>query len=300
VIFVVGLQIFSGNSGILSFGHTAFIGTGAYVAGILTVDPALKSSIAPALPGFLEHHRFGFVEATLIAVGVVALVALPTGVLVARLDGASAVIAILSLLLISFAVFSGWTGVTGGQGGAYGFGQTTTLAWAFGAAAVVVFLARLFKESSTGLQLRGSREDSSSAASVGVRVRQYRFRAWVLSATVSGAGGALFALALGAITPSTFYLPRMFTIVVMLIVGGMTTVTGAVVGAGVVTLVSEVLKPYENDSLNVAFVHFGRLTGLTQIALAIMILVVMYFRREGLVGRREVDEWLPVLRRRLL
>jgi branched-chain amino acid transport system permease protein len=296
VVFVVGLQIFSGNSGILSFGHAAFIGAAAYVASLLTIDPALKPYVSPGLPGFIETRSIGFLPATLVAMAFVGVLALASGLVVLRLDGASAVIAILSLLLIAFVIFGGWTSVTRGAGGLYGMPEATTIGWAFGAAVLAVLVARLFKDSKTGLQLRGSREDAFSAAAVGVHVRGARMRAWVLSAIVCGAGGALFALRLGAITPSTFYLQETFTIVVMLVIGGMTTVGGAVVGVAAVTFVREVLKPYESKSLELGIVHFDRLTNLTNLALVALILAVMYFRREGLLGRSEPDE---TLRRRL-
>ena len=298
VVLVVGLQIFSGNSGILSFGHTAFIGTAAYAASLLTLDPALKPYVSPGLPHFIKTHSVGFLPATLVAVAIVGVLALATGLVVLRLDGASAVIAILSLLLIAFVVFSAWTSVTRGAGGLYGMPEATTIGWAFGGAVLAVLLARVFKDSKTGLQLQGSREDAFSAAAVGVHVRAARLRAWLLSAMVSGAGGALFAHRLGAITPSTFYLQETFTIVVMLVVGGMTTVGGAVVGAAVVTFVREVLNPYESRSLDLGVVHFNRLTNLTNFALVALILAVVYFRREGLLGRRELDESLRRLIRR--
>jgi branched-chain amino acid transport system permease protein len=298
VVLVVGLQIFSGNSGILSFGHTAFIGTAAYAASLLTIDPALKPYVSPGLPHYLEINSVGLLPAVGLAVAVVAVLALATGLVVLRLDGASAVMAILSLLLIAYVIFGAWTSVTRGAGGLYGMPESTTIGWAFGAAVLAVLAARLFKDSKTGLQLQGSREDAFSAAAVGVHVRAARLRAWVLSAIVSGAGGALFALKLGAITPSTFYLQETFTIVVMLVIGGMTTVGGAVVGVAAVTFVREVLKPYESKSLELGVVHFDRLTNLTNLALVVLILAVLYFRREGLLGRRELDEslWLRLKR----
>jgi branched-chain amino acid transport system permease protein len=298
VVLVVGLQIFSGNSGILSFGHPAFIGTAAYAASLLTIDPALKPYVSPGLPHYLETRSVGLVPAVLLAVAVVGVLALATGLVVLRLDGASAVMAILSLLLIAFVVFGAWTSVTRGAGGLYGMPEATTIGWAFGAAVLAVLVARVFKDSRTGLQLQGSREDAFSAAAVGVHVRAARLRAWLLSAMVSGAGGALFALKLGAITPSTFYLQETFSIVVMLVLGGMTTVSGAVVGAALVTFVREVLKPYESKSLDLGVVHFSRLTNLTNLALVALILAVMYFRREGLLGRLELDESLGRLLRR--
>lgn len=84
----------------------------------------------------------------------------------------------------------------------------------------------------------------------------------------------------------------------MLVVGGMTSVTGAVAGTGVVTLVEELLRPYERRSLDLGVLDIDRLTGLTQIALVLLILAVMFFRREGLIGRRELDEALVARLRR--
>src|SRR5205823_6054516 len=119
VVLVVSLQVFSGNSGILSFGQMAFVGAGAYTASILTVDPALKPTLLTGLPHFLQTTHLSFLEATLLAGGVAAVFALATGLPVLRLDGASAVIAILALLLISDVIFSAWIGVTHGAGGLY-------------------------------------------------------------------------------------------------------------------------------------------------------------------------------------
>lgn len=298
VVFVLGLQVFSGNSGILSFGQMAFVGTGAYAASILTIDPGLKPTLLTGLPGFLQTARLSFWAATLAAAGVAGAVALLTGLPILRLDGASAVIAILSLLLIADVVFSAWIGVTHGAGGLYAIPPDTTLGRSLACAVAAVFIARWFKDSKTGLLLQGSREDAFSAASVGVPVRAYRVRAWVLGAMLSGAGGALYAFWLGTISPTNFFLAPTFTVIVMFIVGGMGTVSGAVLGAGVVTLVQEVLRPQEGTSLDLGLLRIGRLTGLTQIALVLMILVVMYVRREGLVGRRELDESLRSLLRR--
>src|SRR5205814_9278856 len=140
----------------------------------------------------------------------------------------------------------------------------------FALAAVVV--ARVFKDSKTGLLLRASREDAFSAASVGVAVRAYRVRAWVLSGVIAGAGGALFGWWIGTISPTDFFLAPTFALIAMFIVGGKRTVAGAVVGAALVTLVQEQVRGYENSSLDLGLLPFHRLTGLTQPVLVLMIL----------------------------
>ncbi len=78
--------------------------------------------------------------------------------------------------------------------------------------------------------------------------------------------------------------------IVMLIVGGMGTVSGAVAGAALVTLVQELVSQQEDRSVHLGVLTIHRLTGLTQLVLVALILLVMYVRREGLLGRRELDE----------
>jgi branched-chain amino acid transport system permease protein len=121
-------------------------------------------------------------------------------------------------------------------------------------------------------------------------------RAWVLNGIISAAGGALFAWWIGTISPTDFFLAPTFALIVMFVVGGSGTVGGAVLGAALVTAVQDGLRQYEDNHVNLGAFSISRLTGLTQFVLVLLILVVMAFRREGLIARREPDE---VLRRLL-
>src|SRR5205823_266224 len=162
VILVVALQMFSGNSGILSFGTMAFVGTGAYLAGLLTIDPALKSTFA-GLPHFLVSPHWSWLPALLAAAAAAGVVAAVSSLTILRLDGASAVIAILALLLIADIVFTAWTQVTRGAAGLYPLPSYATVTHTLVMAVIAVVIARLFKDSRTGLLLQASREDAFSA-----------------------------------------------------------------------------------------------------------------------------------------
>ena len=297
VLIVLGIQVFSGNSGILSFGHLAFVGVGAYVAGILMLDPSFKQGLT-GLPAVLRTEQLAFLPATLIAAGAAGVLALLVGIPLMRLSGAAAVIAILSLLLISNVIFSGWTDVTRGADGIYAVPDYTTVSWAFGWAVVAVACARLFKDSGYGLQLQAARDDDLAAASVGVSIYQRRLLAWVISALLCGIAGAVSAAFLTAFSPSNFLLQQTFIVIVMFIAGGMGTVSGAVLGAGFITFLQEFLRGYEGTRIDVGFVHLSRLTGLTQLVLAVIILAVMYLRPRGIVDLHEFDETLRVWARR--
>jgi branched-chain amino acid transport system permease protein len=264
------------------------VAIGAYVSSILTLNPLGKSALT-GLPSGLQSVQLDLLPAALIAMGVAGAVALVVGLPILRLNGPSAVIAIFALLLIVNVVLNGWTGVTQGAGGLYAVPRDTTIGVALAFGVVAVVLARLLRDSSLGLQLRATREDALSAASVGVRVLRARMVAWVVSAMVCAAGGVLFAHLLTAFTPSAFYFSQTFLIIVMLVVGGMNTVGGAVLGAILVTLVQEGLRPLENGGLSAGPIQIERLTGLTQVAYVLMILAVMYYRKDGLLGQDELD-----------
>jgi branched-chain amino acid transport system permease protein len=292
VALAVALQSFSGTSGILSFGQMAFVGVGAYTASILTIDPLLKPTLLTGLPGFLDSASLPVWQATLVATVVCGVLAAFLGLPVLRLAGAAAVIATLALLLAADVVFSAWLGVTRGSGGLYAIPEGATLGATLVLAVGAVVAARLFADSRLGRQLQASREDPLAAASLGIAVRRCRLAAWILSGALSGAAGAMLAFWLGTISPANFFLAPTFTVIVMMIVGGMGTVAGAVTGAGIVTLVQEVLRRHEDTGFDFGPLHVERLTGMSQIALVALILAVMYLRPEGIVARREPDEAL--------
>jgi branched-chain amino acid transport system ATP-binding protein/branched-chain amino acid transport system permease protein len=292
VVMVVGLQIFSGNTGIMSFGQMAFVGVGAYVGSICTLDPALKQALGLSLPGFVMDAQLSLLPAALIAALAAGIVAALTSLPVLRLPGTSAVIAIFALLLISGAIFQAWTGVTRGAGGYYAVPHLTTVWVALAFAVGAVAIGRLFRDGRLGLELRATREDEVAAASVGIAVRRLRAVAWVLGAMVSSLGGVLLAHQLTAFSPPSFSLMPTFIIIAMLVVGGMLTVSGAVLGAALVTLIQQGLRGYENTSIHLGPLSLDRLTGLTQIVLVVLILGALYMRPEGLTGRREFDEHL--------
>jgi branched-chain amino acid transport system permease protein len=157
---------------------------------------------------------------------------------------------------------------------------------------------RLFRESRSGLTLRASREDPLAAAALGVDVVRLRLGAWVLSGALMGCGGALWAQYNLAFGPRQFFFAQTFSILAMLVVGGIASVSGAVLGAAVVTVATEVLRRVEDGGADVGPVHLPAIQGLTPIAVALLILVVLRLRRDGLAGLSEIDDAVVRLRGR--
>jgi branched-chain amino acid transport system permease protein len=291
LIAVVGLGIFSGNSGILSFGHVAFIGLGAYISGILTLPLATKASALPHLPAFLASIEWGLPAALLATVICVGVFGALIGVPIVRMGGAAAVIATLGLLLIVHGIIIGASDFTRGSNAFLGVAKKTDIWAALAIAVPVVLLARWYRESRRGAQLRASREDELAARAIGIDVVRMRIGAWTVSAMICAAAGALLAHFLGAFSPSKFYFDDTLTLLTMLIVGGMTTVSGALCGAVVVTLTIEILRRVEGG-VDVFGWETPELFGLTQAGLCLMILLVMYRRPAGLFAREIGERWL--------
>jgi branched-chain amino acid transport system ATP-binding protein/branched-chain amino acid transport system permease protein len=288
---VVGLGIYTGNSGVLSFGHVAFIGLGAYVSGLLTVPVATKAMALPNLPPLLAGAELDIVSALFISLAIGALVAFPIGIVVARMSDAAAVIATLGVLLIFHGIVVGAADFTRGSNAFLGVPRTTSLWGALAVAAATIVAARLFRDSGEGLRLRAAREDQLAARSIGIGVERERIVSWVISAVAATAAGVLLGHFLGAFSPSKFYFDDTLTILTMLIVGGMRTVSGAVAGAVVVTILIEVLRRLE-PGVTILGVDFPEAFGLTQAGLCVLILAVMYWRPRGLLGRLEIDEMI--------
>ena len=294
VAAILALATFSGNSGIVSFGHAAFMAVGAYLSGLLTMPAALQGSVLPQLPAFLAGHEWPL-AASLAAVALFGLaLGWLSGLPLARLSGPSATIATLGLLIIVHSVLIGARDITRGSQTFYGVPRVTDLALALGAACAFVLIASLYRESRFGLALRATRDDETAARAVGVAPRRARLIGWALSGAMAAVAGALYGHLLGAFSPRDFYFALTFTLVAMLIVGGMSTVAGAVTGVVVVTLLQDGVRQIEGGFT------LGPLTappvfGLSTAALAIVILLVLWRRPDGLLGTR-APEWRALTR----
>lgn len=281
LVLVLAIQSFSGNSGIVSFGHVAFMGIGAYVAALLMIPPSIKKSTLPELPSFLGDRSLPYLPAILVAAAVSGVVAAVIGIALTRMQETAMAMATIGILVIFFVIFDNWTEVTRGATGLFGIPQSTTVWWALGFAVLTIFIARAFRESRAGLKLRASRTDALAAEALGADVVRLRFSAWVLSGILMGMGGALWAGFNIAFGPKQFFFAQTFNLLAMIVVGGLATVSGGIVGAFVITAVFEVMRRLEERI---------EVPGITQIVVALLILLVLYCRPNGLTGLRESDE----------
>jgi branched-chain amino acid transport system permease protein len=287
VILVLGLQSFVGNSGLLSFAHIGFMGIGAYLSAIMTMGVREKAAAMPDLYEFLVPIQLPFIPALLIAAVVAAVVAGLVGFPLMRLSDAASVISTFALLVIIHVVLSQWSEMTNGPRTVFGLLPYTDLATAATWAILFLVLVYGFKHSSVGLKLRASRDSEFAASTIGVDIVRLRWIAFVVSAFIVGFAGGLWAHFITSFAPAAFYLRETFVVLTMLIVGGPRTVSGAIVGTLLVTAVFEALRAVENTISLERLVPF-EVVGLTGIALAIFLILILALRPGGLLEEREI------------
>jgi branched-chain amino acid transport system permease protein len=281
---VLGLQVFMGNSGILNFAHMGFMGIGAYSSVICSMSPQIKSYSIPRLYGFLQPVHLPFWTALLVGGVVAAVIAAVISFPLMRLSDASAVITTFALLEIIYVILVHWSNITNGPKTLFGVDRYTDLKVSVIWGLVFVFVAYAFKESSFGLRLRATRDDRYAAATSGINMVNMRWVAFILSAFIAGIGGGLWAHFITSFSPKSFYLTETFVILAMLVVGGPSGISGAVVGTLVVTAMREGLRQMENELTIKGY----SLNGFTEVLLATALILILILRPGGIIGGREI------------
>ena len=286
VAIVVGLYVFIGNSGVLSFGHISFVAVGAFAAGLMTISPEIKRSIMPQLFPILRNHSLGNVESLVLAAGLGAVFALIAGLPLMRLSGLAAGIATLAVLGITHNVLFNYTKIGPGATALTNIPETTGLLQGTVGALIAIATAWLYQLSRFGRLLRATREDPAAAQAVGVSIHRQRLIAFVLSGALCGFAGGLFVHEAGTITTEDVYLNLTFLTLAMLVVGGVRSLLGAVVGALLISGLDSFLTTAEGG-VHVVGVKVDLQDGTHLVVLGAVMALVLVLRPEGITGGRE-------------
>ncbi|HUC43422.1 MAG TPA: branched-chain amino acid ABC transporter permease [Candidatus Sulfotelmatobacter sp.] len=302
VVLAVSLNLVNGFTGQFSIGHAGFMAVGGYVAGCITYYGSfLLWGGASVRPGLLSGGTLLFLGAclvgSLVASGAGFLVGLPS----LRLRGDYLAIVTLGFgeilrvmlqrtgdVLTDPASVKGAAATTlatslGGSLGFSGLPYYTNLLWVYVFVTVTLVVALRLKFSSYGRAFLSIRENEIAAEAVGVNTTRLKVRAFVLAAAFAGLAGGLFAHEVGvSLNPRELGFQKSFDIVIMVVLGGMGSVSGAVLAAIVLTLLPEALRSFSEFRMPIY---------------ALALILMMILRPQGLLGLREVWE-LPWLRRR--
>jgi branched-chain amino acid transport system permease protein len=232
VLLALSLNLVLGYTGQLNLGQSAFFGIGAYVSTIL-----------------VKTYGWNFWLASLAAVGAAGLLGLALAAFAVRLRGHYLAIASLGFAVITYQVLINWEKVTEGVRGIYGIlppvrGTTALFYVVAGIAVVVYVLMDNLVRSPVGDTLRSIREDELSAASLGVNGAVWKAFAFGIGAAIAGLAGCFYPGFVGTLVPDAFNIVESFTMMAMVIVGGMGTMIGPVIGAIVLTFLPELLRGF--------------------------------------------------------
>ncbi len=292
IILVVSLNLSNGFTGVFSLGHIGFMALGAYSSAILTLPLKAKALNLPDLPGWLAGVQMAYLPALLIGGLLAAVVAFLVGCPMMRLKGHYVAVATLGFLVIVRVVLVNADAFTRGSRTFSGVLPYTNLWWVYAWAVLTVYVVWRIVRSPYGRAMLAVREDDVAARAIGVNVLHARLVAFCVSAFFTGVAGGLWAHFLTSFSPNSFYFVETFAIITMLVVGGMGSISGSVIATVGLTILSEILRNAERG-VSVGPVHLPPLYGLSQILMAVFFVLVMIYRREGLLGNREIDlRWL--------
>ena len=295
-IVVIGIQIFIGNTGILSFGHVGFGGIAAYTFALFAISPERKATIIGDAPFGLAGVDVSSTVATVVSVVLCVAIALVVGLGLVRSGAQSGAVAAtvitLALLFVVHEVAVNWTELTGGDraGLSFAIGDTLSSLWpVYVALFAAILAARVFAESHSGWFARASRDDNLAARAMGINPAIPQMLALVLSVVIVAVGSSLRVYELGTVTPKFFFLDYTLLTLTMLIVGGRKGVTGALVGVVLITVGNELTRYLAGPNVNITSMDWLFRDGLSEIFLGLSMVGFMIVRPSGLLDDWELD-----------
>ena len=263
IILAASLNLINGYTGQFSLGHAGFMAVGAYVGVVLTTNFQMAFPVA-LLAGGVSAGLLG------------ALIGLPT----LRLRGDYLAIATLGLGEIVRIVIINVPYV-GGAAGFKGIQHLTNFTWVFFIMLAALFIIKNFVNSRHGRACLAIRENEIAAESMGIYTTKYKVLAFTIGAFFAGVAGTLFGHNMYILSPASFTFMQSFNILIMVVMGGLGSMTGSIAGALVVTFLSAALASFPNARM---------------IIYALALILLMFYRPQGLFGYVEVTSMRPLNR----
>lgn len=260
IILAVSLNLVTGFTGQFSLGHAGFMSIGAYVGALINME--MNSTI-----GFLAGIILGAVAAALVGF----LIGMPT----LRLKGDYLAIATLGMAEIIRVLFLNMDDITNGAAGLFGIPRYTNWTWLFMFTVLTLVIINNFVKSSQGRACISIREDEIAAESMGINTTKYKVMAFAMGAFFAGVAGALYSSYFYFINPTMFGFQKSIDILVIVVFGGMGSITGSVIAAMLLAVITTVLQSYSE---------------LRMIIYALLLISIMLFRPQGLLGSKEITD----------
>ena len=274
VILAVSLNVVNGFTGQFSIGHAAFMAVGAYTAALITTG--FREVQIAFLPVALSDAVV-FASALVAGMAAASVAGLVVGIPSLRLRGDYLAIVTLGFGEIIRVVIEN-TRVLGQATGISGLPPYTNIVWAGLGVVATVVMARRLLVSTQGRALLAIREDEVAAEAMGVDTVGWKVRAFVISAAFAGLAGGLLVHKILLVTPRMFTFVKSMEVVVMVVLGGMGSITGSIIAATVLTIALEWLRGLEQYRM---------------VIYSFLLIVLMLTRPSGLFGTKEIWDTLP-------
>jgi branched-chain amino acid transport system permease protein len=301
-IVCLGVSITNSYTNIFSLGFGGIMLISAYTTSMLTLPIRYKSAFLH-LPLWLENAQWPFVPALMMA-GIVAVLASVVLVLPAfRLRGHYFILASIGINIVMTNIGINLRSWTHGPLGLRNIPFYTNIWWVYGILILTIFFVWKLMRSKFGRALVAIGKDQTLASVLGINVVRYKIYSFIIGSFIVGIGGALWVHHIGAMHPHVFELVFVFQIIAMLAIGGSGSISGAILGAAIITFFTQFARPVQEG-----FTLFGLaippLIGLIQVLIAMILILVMIYRPQGLLGRYQITwatfrEGIPAVFRKI-
>ena len=296
IILALSLNLIYGFTGMFSLGHAGFMAIGAYVCSILIMTPDQKTMLfilEEAYP-WVQNSHAPFLVATIAGGLVAALFGFIIGIPLLRLGDDYLGIATLGFAEIIRVVANNIPRVTNGALGFKGIPDHANLWWNYGWCLLTLYCVIRILRSNTGNVFKAIRDDETAAKAMGVDVFRIKLLSFTIGAFFAGVGGALLASLLTTIDPKMFLFTLTFNVLMIVVTGGLGSITGSILAGTGITIMLEWLRFVENP-LTIGDWTMPGIPGMRMVVFSLVLILVILFRREGIMGMREIS-WAGMAR----
>jgi branched-chain amino acid transport system permease protein len=288
VVLAVSYNLINGIAGQFSLGPNAFLAVGAYASAILTLSPEekLRSFILEPMAWPLSEISTSFPVSLLAAGTLTAFFALLVAIPVFRVRGDYLAIVTLGLGEVIQLLGNNLVPITNGPLGLKGLYPYTNLFWSWGICILTIFCTVRLINSSYGRAMKAVREDETAAEAMGINAFWIKTLAFTFSAFFQGVAGGLLAHLVTTISPTLFGFLLTFNLLIIIVIGGLGSTTGAVIAAALFTWGGELLRAFE-EPMTIFGYYFEGIPGMRMVIFSALLIMVMLFARSGLMGRKE-------------
>ena len=288
IILALSLNLIYGFTGMFSLGHAGFMCIGAYVSAILIMSPEQKE-VQFIIGGAYEWvlaAQAPFLAAVIAGGLAAALAGLIVGLPLLKLGDDYLGIATMGFAEIVRVLATNLTGITNGALGFKGIPSHADIWWNFGWMVVTLYVIVRILKSNSGNVLKAIRDDETAATAMGINVFRMKLFSFTMGSFFAGVGGALLGSLLTTIDPRMFLFTLTFNVLMIVVTGGLGSITGSILAGVGITVLLEWLRIVENPIFLGDFEIAG-IPGMRMVVFSLALIMVILFRREGLMGMRE-------------